>query len=707
MTELLTGQTVFESGLSTFPSYSNDRNYLTTSKRSSGAEGGSTTWWWGVDFGLAVEVTSMDVDDPVGTEEWRIAFSVTIEHSDDGSAWTSTPYAYSTSLVPTGLSFPEPDMTTRHTYELDTPSTHRYWRIRQTVGAGYHLESGMSEWWIYGGSSEDVADFSGTPLSGNAPLEVEFTDESTGDSITSWDWDFGDGGTSTDQNPTHTYTSPGVYTVTLVVNDGASKTRVGYIVVTSPGAVVEWSDEVIEDITQDLVHCRRQRGAGSLADGGSYTGSAVIRVRNRDNRYNPENTEGPLFGLLRDGARVWIGVNKIDGTIIPDPGKTVKGVFGGRITDVTVIPTPGSEYPAFVEFTCEDPLAWIGRRPINVTASRHRSQRDLRLAILTAASEPSYDLCVEPTTMPLSAAEGLAGNLLDDLNRANGTRHFARPLDNPDDWYEYVTVRRTQKLDGVPDATLSASDDHVTGTSGWKTSSDTVINQQKATVEPVRFTSYQTIVWEAQDVPFPAERRPRIIVDFDEYVDTPIIDMTVDGSVSASLTAFGDSALIELSGSGTVTRLNVQGAIARRSSAETVTIDDEDSQDDPRGVRAGSDLSGDFLGTITSAHGIAAHIVWRYADGKYRPDLVVENWFPEQFDLEPYDLIAFTSTHIGVAARIFEVLGDTLDMNLAASPTAVHHVTTFQLMESRVQEERTWFTLDQSLLDSETDLLAY
>jgi PKD repeat protein len=558
---------------------------------------------------------------------------------------------------------------------------------------------------LLGGSL--TADFSGTPMSGNAPLEVDFTDESTG-SPSSWSWDFGDGGTSTSQNPTHTYTAPGVYTVTLEIDGGDStRTRVGYITVSTPGAIVHWSDEVIEDITEDLVSCRRQRGAGSLADGGSYTGSATIVVRNRDNRYNPENTEGPLFGLLRDGARVWVGINKVDGTIIPDPAKTVKGVFAGRVTDVTVIPAPGAPYPSFVEFTCEDPLAWIGRTPVTIIASRHRSQLDLRTEILAAANEPSFDLCAEPTTLPLSYADGLAGNLLDELNRANGTRHFARPLDNPDDWYEYVTVRRTQKLDGAADATLSASDDHATGTSGWKTSSDTVINQQRATVEPVRFTSYQAIVWEAQDVAFPADRQPKLWIEFDEFVDGPVLDVNVDGSATASITPFGKTALIELDGTGSITKLNVQGALARRSAAETVTVDDLDSQDDVRGVRAGSDLSGDFLGTLTSARGIAAHIVWRYADGKYRPDLVVENWFPEQFELEPYDLIAFTSSHIGVAARIFEILGDTLDMNLAASPSAVHHVTTFQLMESRVQEARTWFTLDQSLLDSETDLLAY
>ena len=44
----------------------------------------------------------------------------------------------------------------------------------------------------------------------------DFTDQST-DNIGSWDWTFGDGNTSTDQNPTHTYAAEGTYTVCLIV----------------------------------------------------------------------------------------------------------------------------------------------------------------------------------------------------------------------------------------------------------------------------------------------------------------------------------------------------------------------------------------------------------------------------------------------------------------------------------------------------------
>ena len=43
-------------------------------------------------------------------------------------------------------------------------------------------------------------------------------------SITEWLWDFGDGTQSTEQNPSHIYSNPGVYTVTLTVVDASSAT---------------------------------------------------------------------------------------------------------------------------------------------------------------------------------------------------------------------------------------------------------------------------------------------------------------------------------------------------------------------------------------------------------------------------------------------------------------------------------------------------
>ena len=80
-----------------------------------------------------------------------------------------------------------------------------------------------------------VANFSGTPTVGAPPLAVQFTDLST-NAPTSWAWDFGDGGSSTAQNPSHTYNADGSYTVSLTATNGQgsdNETKVNYITVTT------------------------------------------------------------------------------------------------------------------------------------------------------------------------------------------------------------------------------------------------------------------------------------------------------------------------------------------------------------------------------------------------------------------------------------------------------------------------------------------
>lgn len=80
-------------------------------------------------------------------------------------------------------------------------------------------------------------DFSADVTLGLAPLTVQFTDLSPGPGITGWAWEFGDGQTSSERNPQHTYQSPGTYTVRLTIQSPggpASLTRSDFITVRSP-----------------------------------------------------------------------------------------------------------------------------------------------------------------------------------------------------------------------------------------------------------------------------------------------------------------------------------------------------------------------------------------------------------------------------------------------------------------------------------------
>jgi PKD repeat protein len=87
-------------------------------------------------------------------------------------------------------------------------------------------------------STVPAASFSANVTSGAAPLAVAFTSSSTG-AISTYAWNFGDSTTSSAQNPTHSYATPGTYTVSLTVTGpGGSntQTRAGYIVVSTASA---------------------------------------------------------------------------------------------------------------------------------------------------------------------------------------------------------------------------------------------------------------------------------------------------------------------------------------------------------------------------------------------------------------------------------------------------------------------------------------
>jgi PKD repeat protein len=83
-----------------------------------------------------------------------------------------------------------------------------------------------------------IAAFSATPLMGVAPLAVTFVSQSTG-TVTAWEWNFGDGVTSTASNPSHQYSAAGVYTVSLKVSGPSGEhtaIKTAYIQVTAPPA---------------------------------------------------------------------------------------------------------------------------------------------------------------------------------------------------------------------------------------------------------------------------------------------------------------------------------------------------------------------------------------------------------------------------------------------------------------------------------------
>ena len=86
-----------------------------------------------------------------------------------------------------------------------------------------------------------------SPTSGTAPLAVSFTGSASGGtSPYSYSWAFGDGSTSTAQNPSHTYSSAGTYTATLTVTDSAGHTATSSVSISvTSGGTASCSGETI------------------------------------------------------------------------------------------------------------------------------------------------------------------------------------------------------------------------------------------------------------------------------------------------------------------------------------------------------------------------------------------------------------------------------------------------------------------------------
>jgi PKD repeat protein len=170
-----------------------------------------------------------------------------------------------------------------HTY-----SSAGTYTVELTVENNYGSDTEKKTDYISVGSAP-TADFSAGQTEVQPGNSVQFTDEST-ESPTSWSWDFGDGNTSSEQNPSHTYSSAGTYTVELTVeNDYGSdtETKTDYINVSVPAIDFNGTTLYVypEDNATDLIEwggygteITDGNGADSDTDGEANTSAIVSQL---------------------------------------------------------------------------------------------------------------------------------------------------------------------------------------------------------------------------------------------------------------------------------------------------------------------------------------------------------------------------------------------------------------------------------------------
>jgi PKD repeat protein len=159
--------------------------------------------------------------------------------------------------------------------------------------------------WEFGGTPTDpgdelTANFSQSATSGEVPLTVNFVDTSVSTGTkTAWLWDFGNGATSTVQNPTYVYSTPGVYTPSLTVydNNGLQATKTGSPITVIP-ATEPPSGGGSGGVAAARATTRTSTGSQTITGLGTKTPLALLFIL----------SGAPTVGTQADNAHLCIGV---------------------------------------------------------------------------------------------------------------------------------------------------------------------------------------------------------------------------------------------------------------------------------------------------------------------------------------------------------------------------------------------------------------
>ena len=213
--------------------------------------------------------------------------------------------------------------------------------------------------YIHVKNTPPVANFSATPISGPAPLSVKFTDTSSGNGIYSWQWNFGDGSYSTYQSPLYIYNEPGVWDVSLTVeNDGGSdtETKSSYITVTAPIPTPP-SDTIRLYNGWNFVSTPKQ-----LADGQNSVGYVFSGVDRSGHSILLYNAQTGMWSQMSSGSIM----NPLDGIWVYSNSQSYVDITLNFASGISVPPTKA---------------VYTGWNAIGFTGSNQASARDYLLSL--------------------------------------------------------------------------------------------------------------------------------------------------------------------------------------------------------------------------------------------------------------------------------------------------------------------------------------
>lgn len=468
---------------------------------------------------------------------------------------------------------------------------------------------------------------------------------------------------------------------------------------------IDWDDDGLWEAGEneadyvDWMRCKRS--ASTLAGDGAAS-QLTINLRNETGRFSPDNSSSPLYGNLDVGKKVWVycTYSSVD-----------YGLFAGYISKI--VPLPDTRR---VQVIVDDPLARWRRTDVYLSPSNSRSVRDVRGAVLDAlgltAGQRSLAYGNEADWAGTTGTGRLrkkALDVLEDCNLSTMSRHFIQPSATGATWFQYVTRERNYGHDAAVSETINNAE----SMEGYEVSDETVINEATVEVTPVDLDLSEKVWVLRFDVRVPAGTSRTIYPQWqedDEWVSDAILSATYSptgAGYSVVLTNWGDRAKIVMTAGAAemkVTDAYITGRPARREDVLAVTSSSGASQT-KYGERAAATINAAYTTSISSAEGVADHIIWRRKNPRKTPTIRVRNDFPAMLRHKPFDQVTVTYSRLAVTNRRFEIVG--FDWQVADAGTA--WLWNYHLIETPSQTTMSFFRVGGTAAEGVggTGILAY
>lgn len=260
--------------------------------------------------------------DPPGNDTVTLTFSTwSLYHSSDfiqfyDGVGTSSTYLgyYSSTSTPTTITAPSGALTVRFYTN--------YWGN----AAGFVAS------WSTSSSSAPSANFTYAAQSQNYNTPIQFVNTSTGGGISYWD--FGDGSTSTEPNPTHTYTTSGAQTITLIESNCTTSDTITSNITIANGPNLQAFDDTIEMTVQ----CGTTATEYWTLTNGANAGPLTVDIE----VYDTASSEHIHFDDDLEGAYMLSGYATLSRSTVAAQGSHSFSVTGAYSSEVVAIPVSNS-----------------------------------------------------------------------------------------------------------------------------------------------------------------------------------------------------------------------------------------------------------------------------------------------------------------------------------------------------------------------------